>query len=179
MAEVRGIITENRVRAPAKAGALAPVDVTVPAGNTGQPPDKTAFFQALGVPTKISRGTIEIINDVNLIKSGTRVGTSEAALLNMLNISPFTYGLSVESVYADGSCFSPAILDIEDSMMIDNLMKGITTIACISLAIGYPTVAAVPHLLVNGYKNLLAIAIATDYSFPAAQEVRVLFLTGP
>lgn len=172
--EIRSVITENRVQAPAKAGALAPVDVVVPAGNTGQPPDKTSFFQALGVPTKISRGTIEIINDVPLIASGTRVGSSEAALLNMLNISPFTYGLTVVQVYEDGALFSPEILDVEESAMLETLMGGIKTIASISLALGYPTTPAVPHLLINGYKNLLAIAISSDYCFPAAEEVWIL-----
>ena len=36
-------------------------------------------------------------NEVNLIKAGERVGQSESTLLNMLNISPFTYGLVVEN----------------------------------------------------------------------------------
>jgi len=33
---------------------------------------------------------------VKLIKSGDKVGASEATLLNMLKISPFTYGLEIE-----------------------------------------------------------------------------------
>jgi len=169
---VRKVITENRVRAPAKAGALAPVDVTVPAGNTGQPPDKTSFFQALGVPTKISRGTIEIISDVSLIKAGTRVGSSEAALLNMLNISPFTYGLTIISVYDGGAVFSPSVLDVTEGEMLAQITKGITTIAAISMAIGYPSLPTVPHHVVNGYKNLLAIALATDFSFEAADKIK-------
>lgn len=47
--------------AAARAGAIAPCDVTVPAQNTGLGPEKTSFFQALGITTKISRGTIEIL----------------------------------------------------------------------------------------------------------------------
>lgn len=43
-------------------------------------------------------GTIEIVNDVNILKPGDKVGASEATLLNMLNISPFSYGLIVEQV---------------------------------------------------------------------------------
>jgi len=82
---VRELIVSNRVRAPARAGAVAPVDVYVPAGNTGMEPGKTSFFQALGVATKIARGTIEIVNEVHLVKTGTKVGPSEATLLNMLN----------------------------------------------------------------------------------------------
>ena len=50
-----------QVQAPARAGALAPVDVFVEAGNTGLGPEKTSFFQALHIATKISRGTIEIL----------------------------------------------------------------------------------------------------------------------
>ena len=58
---VRDTILANKVAAPAKAGALAPVDVFVPKGNTGLGPEKTSFFQALAIPTKIARGTIEIL----------------------------------------------------------------------------------------------------------------------
>jgi large subunit ribosomal protein LP0 len=50
-------------------------------------PGKTSFFQALGVPTKIARGTIEITTDLKLIEAGNKVGASEATLLNLLNIS--------------------------------------------------------------------------------------------
>ena len=70
---IKKLILSNRVAAPAKAGAIAPVDVVIPAGNTGMGPEKTSFFQALGVATKIARGTIEIISNVELIKAGTKV----------------------------------------------------------------------------------------------------------
>jgi large subunit ribosomal protein LP0 len=134
-------------------------------------PGKTSFFQALGITTKISRGTIEITSDVHLIKVGEKVGPSEAALLNMLNISPFTYGMSVTQVYDNGTLFSPEILDIEESTLIENLMTGIKNIAAISMAIKYPTVAAVPHQLVNGYKNLIAISLVSDYVIEGAKKV--------
>ena len=61
LADVRDLILANKVAAPAKAGALAPIDVFVPKGNTGLGPEKTSFFQALAIPTKIAKGTIEIL----------------------------------------------------------------------------------------------------------------------
>ncbi|KAI8590211.1 ribosomal protein P0 (A0) (L10E) [Geranomyces variabilis] len=169
---IRDKVVENRVAAPAKAGALAPVDVTIPGGNTGMEPGKTSFFQALGIPTKIAKGLIEIVNDVELIKKGTKVGASEATLLNMMNISPFTYGMTVEAVYDNGTIFTPEILDIDETHLIGNLMQGITTIAAVSMAIDYPTVAAVPHLLINGYKNVIAVALNSDYSFEAVDRIK-------
>lgn len=170
--DVRDKVVSNRVQAPAKAGALAPVDVSIPAGNTGMEPGKTSFFQALGIPTKIAKGTIEIVNDVPLIKAGNKVGASEATLLNMLNISPFTYGMTVQAVYDNGTIFTPEILDVTEDDLIANVVKGISTIAAVSMAVGYPTVAAVPHLLINGYKNLLALGLATEYSFEAVEKVK-------
>src|SRR5947208_13939817 len=107
MKDVKAKILANRVAAPARAGAIAPDDVSVPSGNTGMEPGKTSFFQALGIPTKIARGTTEIVSDVKVVTAGTRVGPSEATLLNMLNISPFTYGMTVVQIYDAGNTFSP------------------------------------------------------------------------
>uniref|UniRef100_A0A2K6EAH8 Large ribosomal subunit protein uL10 n=1 Tax=Macaca nemestrina TaxID=9545 RepID=A0A2K6EAH8_MACNE len=64
LTEVRDMLLANKVPAAARAGAIAPCEVTVPAQNTGLGPEKTSFFQALGITTKISRGTIEILSDV-------------------------------------------------------------------------------------------------------------------
>jgi len=178
LSTVREKIVSNRVRAPAKAGAVAPVDVFVPAGNTGMEPGKTSFFQALGIPTKIARGTIEITSDVHLVKAGSKVGPSEATLLNMLNISPFTYGLNVISVFDEGTVFDPAILDITSEHLLEQFSAGITEIACLSLALHRPTVPAVPHLLLNGYKDLVAISLASDYCIENVKELKEL-LTNP
>jgi large subunit ribosomal protein LP0 len=51
-------------------------------------------------------------------------------------------------------------------------MAGIQNVAAVSLAIGYPTLAAVPHMLVNGYKNVLAVALATDITFKQAEKAK-------
>ena len=162
---VRDTITSNVVAAPAKAGAVAPADVWIPAGNTGMEPGKTSFFQALGVPTKIARGTIEIVSDVKVVEKDGKVGPSEATLLNMLNISPFTYGLTVVQVYDKGQVFPATILDITDDELIGHFVSAINTIASISLAAGYPTLPSVGHSVVNHYKNALALSIATEYTF--------------
>jgi len=176
--EVRDKLLENKVAAPARAGAISPVDVIVPAQNTGLGPEKTSFFQALAIPTKISRGTIEIINDVKLLKPGDKVGASESTLLNMLKISPFTYGLEIEQVYDQGTVFSPEVLDITDDDIRNKFMEGVRNVASVCLQIGYPTVASVPHSIVNGFKNLLAIAAETEITFPEAEQMKA-FLADP
>lgn len=135
-------------------------------------PGKTSFFQALQVPTKIARGTIEITTDLKLVEAGTKVGPSEATLLNMLNISPFTYGMGIAQVYDQGQTFPAEILDIGEEQLLAVLAKAITTIATISLALNFPTLPSVMHSLVNSYKKVLAVAIETEYSWPEIEELK-------
>jgi len=172
LVDIRDLLLANKVKAPARAGAIAPLDVIVPAQNTGMGPEKTSFFQALSIPTKITKGTIEIIQDVPLISEGNKVGMSEATLLNMLNISPFTYGLVVQKVYEAGSVFDPEILDITDEDLKARFMQGVATVAAVSLSINYPTMASVPHSIVNGMKNLLSVAAVTDITFKEAEMIK-------
>jgi len=170
--EVRELIVKSTVKAPARPGAIAPCEVTIPPQNTGLGPEKTSFFQALQIPTKISKGTIEIINKVLLLNEGEKVGASEATLLNMLNISPFSYGLVIEKVYDSGSCFDPAILDIKDEDIREKFVEGVMNVAGVCLQIGYPTMVSVPHSILNGFKNLLAIAAVTDFTFKEAETMK-------
>ncbi|GAV46941.1 hypothetical protein ZYGR_0A05390 [Zygosaccharomyces rouxii] len=170
--DIKEVIVANKVAAPARAGAIAPGDIWVTAMNTGMEPGKTSFFQALGVPTKIARGTIEISSDVKVVEAGNRVGPSEAALLNLLNISPFTFGLVITQVYDDGQIFPASILDITDEELVGHFVSAVTTIASVSLAVGYPTLPSVGHSIINSYKDLLAVAVASKYIYPEIEELQ-------
>lgn len=126
----------------------------------------------LNIPTKINKGTVEIITPVELIKKGDKVGSSEAALLSKLGIRPFSYGLVVVNVYDNGSVFSPEVLDLTEDDLVVKFAVGVSMVASLSMAISYPTLAAAPHMFANAYKNVLAIALSTEYSFPQAEKVK-------
>ncbi|CAH9113152.1 unnamed protein product [Cuscuta europaea] len=170
--EVSEEVSKYKVGAPARVGLVAPIDVVVPPGNTGLDPSQTSFFQVLNIPTKINKGTVEIMTPVDLIKKGEKVGSSEAALLAKLGIRPFSYGLVVNSVYENGSVFNPEVLDLTEDDLIEKFALGVSMVTSLSLAISYPTLAAAPHILINGYKNVLSVAVETDYSFPMADKVK-------
>lgn len=169
---VRQKLLENRVGAPAKAGIVAPNDVIVPAGPTGMEPTQTSFLQALNIASKINRGQVEIISDVHLIKKGDKVGSSEASLLTKLNIRPFSYGLSLLHVYDNGSVYDPSVLDLTSEDILGKFRAGVNRIASLSLELGLPTLASLPHALSSAYKNVLAVAIGTEFSFPEAQKIK-------
>jgi len=172
LADVRDKLLANRKPAAAKAGAVAPCDVFVQPQATTLGPEKTSFFQALSIPTKITRGCIEILGATQMCTVGERVGASESTLLTMLNITPFSYGLEIKMVYDCGSLYHPNVLDITDSDIKAKFVEGASIVTMVSLAIGYPTKASVPHMIANAFRNLLAIAVETDYTFKEAAELK-------
>lgn len=171
--KVRDAIVSNRVQAGAKVGLTAQGDIMVPAGSTGMDPNKTSFFQALGISTKVVKGAIEIVSEVCIVKAGQKVGASQAALMQMLNLMPFHFGMTVLSIYDDGAIFDPSILDITDEVLVSRVQDTIKKIAALSLELRFPTVASAPHSLVNAYKRILGVALANDeISFPAVEKIR-------
>jgi len=179
LSEVRDVLSSNVRPAPAKVGAVAPKDVVVPKGPTGCDPGQTAFFQTLQIATKITRGQIEMTADTDLIKEGEKVTASQAALLQKLNIEPFTYGLVLKSVYDNGSLFDAKVLDITDDVLAEKFASAVSMVASMSLALGYPTQASVPHSIANAFKAVLAVTLGCDnYTFDKA-DVYKEYLADP
>lgn len=177
--KIRDFILANRVPAPARVGSIAPVDVSVPPGPTGCDPGQTSFFQVLQIPTKIVKGQIEITNMVSLIKKGDKVGSSEAALLSKLNIKPFSYGLKIDWIYDTGSRFTVDVLDIDDAQIVAKFSNALRAVAALSLQVGYPTQASLPHSIGNAFKSLVAVAVNLDnYTFKEAGPYKA-FLADP
>jgi len=172
LGEVEKKLLHHRVGAPAKAGIIAPNDVIVPKGPTGMEPTQTSFLQALNIASKINKGQVEIVSDVHLIKAGEKVGSSEATLLQKLSIKPFSYGLTLIHIYDNGAIYEPSVLKLTDADLLTKFKNGISNVASLSLSIGYPTLASLPHALSAAYKNVLSVAVETEYSFPAAEKIK-------
>ena len=179
LGEIRNILESNVRPAPAKVGALAPIDVVVPAGPTGCDPGQTAFFQTLQISTKITKGQIEMTNDTHLITAGEKVTASQAALLQKLSIEPFSYGLVLKSVYDNGSIFDAKVLDITDNVLAGMFSQALNVVASLSLVLGTPTQASVPHSIANAFKAVVAITIGCEtYTFEKA-DVYKQYLADP
>lgn len=178
MDEVRQILNDNKKAAAAKAGVLAPVDVTLPQGPTGLDPSSTNFFQALNIPTKIVKGAVELVSEIVVCKAGHNVSVSEAVLLGKMGVKPFEYGVKIQKVYDNGSMFDAKVLDITDDFVVGKFMDGVKNIAAISREIGIPTEASLPHMVSNGLKNLASLCAEIDYNFPEIEQLKE-FLADP
>jgi len=160
------------VPAAAKAGVVAPKDVWIPAGPSGLEPSQTSFFQALNIPTKIVKGSIDITSDFKICTKNEKVSLSAQALLAKLNIRPFEYGMSVRQVYQDGSVFDAAVLDITDDVLVGKFMNGVCNVAAFGREVGIPTEAGLPHMMCNAFKNIVAAVATIDFTFEEVQEIK-------
>jgi large subunit ribosomal protein LP0 len=163
--KVKTIIEENKVPAAAKAGGFAPADVFVPPGPTGMDPGQTAFFQSLGIATKIERGNIAITSEVHLLKVGDKITASHVMLLQKMNIMPFFYGIGVNKVYENGSVFDAAVLSLSKADLLGKFMSSVAKIAALSFETGYPTIASVPFQMRYAFKKCIALSMESGYSF--------------
>jgi len=171
LTDLRDEVAKSTVPANAKAGSMSPIDVVLPKQVTTLEPTKTSFFAALDIATKITKGCVEILNDVRLCEKSKKVGSSEAALLMMLDIRPFVYGLIVVNCF-DSSLFPPNYLDFRESDLFRAIGAGIGNVAAMSLALSYPSLPAFPHVITTAFKNLVAISIETGYNFKQAEKIK-------
>jgi large subunit ribosomal protein LP0 len=174
LAEVRKIVESNQVPAAAKTGVVAPVDVILPAGPTGLDPGQTAFFQAANIATKITKGSIELVNPITLIKKDQKVPATAVALLTKMGIRPFHFGINITSVYENGFIYKADVLDLTKEDLLRKFVSGVSYVACLSLGARYPTLASVVHSVARGYQKLAAIAIETTYVFDEIKETKAL-----
>ena len=83
----------------------------------------------------------------------------------------FLKSLDRLQVFENGALYSPKVLDIKDDELLASVSTALTRIAAASLELDYPTAVSAPHSIIKGFKNVLAVAVATDYDFPLAEKV--------
>lgn len=136
------------VTLPAKEGMVATEDIFIPAGISDLDPTITCFFGAMNVPTKITRGKIEILADVKVANKGDTITKSMEIFFGNLQLKPFSRVVTVEAVYERGYVCSYAAY-LRPRMMdpIQAFLNSVFRFAAISTALGVVNEATMPYLL--------------------------------
>ena len=71
-----------------------------------------------------------------------------------------------------GNFFDVQMLDIKEDQLLAAFAACSSRVAALSLAIGYPTVASLPHLISHTFRKLVALTLSTDYSFEEAKKFK-------
>jgi len=179
LAEVKAVLDSQKREAPAKIGSIAPISVTIPAGPTGLDPKQTSFFQALKIQTKIVKGQVEIVNPVVVINEDDKISAGQSALLDKLKIRPFEFKMHIKAFMDNAKRYDAKVLSITNDSIHTAFSAAAQMLTGLSLGSGYITSAAAPHLVLNAFKNLAAVSMASGYSFPQADKMKAAAAAGP
>ena len=155
------ILEDSKTSAPAKAGATAPDDIVVPAGDTGFPPGPQ-----IGVPAKIDKGKIVVSKDTVVVKAGEEVSKQVAAALTRMDIKPMEVGMDLKAVYEEGSIFKADVLAIDEEETIADIQTAFTKAFNLSVFSAFPTSQTISTIIstahTKAYNVAIEAAIPTD-----------------
>jgi len=126
----------------------------------------------LCISTKINKGQIEITKEVAVCTKNKKVGSSEVALLSKLNLKPFAYGMNVISCYDQGSILDKQAISISPNDILAKFAEGVRHVAALSLATGIPTELSIPHMIIDSFKNVSAIAQSINFTFKELENLQ-------
>jgi len=171
--KLRGLIESEIIEMQAKAGVLAPCNVSLPAGPTSLDAGKIDIFHKLNIPVKIAKGNIEIQKDFPIITKNEKVTEAAALMCRTLNLTPFKYTLEFTKVYLpSGQVIGEDIIAMSEDTILDAFKAGVMTLTGLSLGAGVPNQLSVPHMVSEAFKIFLALGLTTGYEFKELQNAK-------
>jgi len=70
--------------------------------------------------------------------------------------------MTLRFVYDDGSILTPEIFKMSPDDIVGKFRKATANLAALSLAVGDVNEVSVPHMILNGFKNIASISLETD-----------------
>jgi large subunit ribosomal protein L10 len=158
--ELYSLLKKNKGNAPAKTGMIAPLDLVVPAGDTGLPPGPAlSDLKAAGLKVKMASGSIEVTEDTVVCKKGEIVSEKVASVLSKLNIKPIKVGLNLNVVYENGELFKEDVLNIDEDKVFNDFVSARQNSFNLALNISYFTSETIPLLLAKAVFNSMNLAL--------------------
>ncbi|MFX1315915.1 MAG: 50S ribosomal protein L10 [Promethearchaeota archaeon] len=124
--ELKNIFNENEYWVPAKPNEITPVDIWVPAGDTGLPTGQviSELNMTLRLPTRIQNDTIWIREDTRTHEAGDLVDVKQAAVLKKLGITPIESLIKIHFAWSEGEIIPEDILYIDIGQFKQDLIRG-------------------------------------------------------
>jgi len=117
-------LQKAKSKAPAKAGQIAPNDITINAGPTPFAPGPIIGELAqIGLKTGVESNKVVVKEDKVVVKKGDSISQEIASILLRLNIKPMEIGLNLLAVLEKGEIIVKEILTVSEEEYLENLQK--------------------------------------------------------
>ncbi|RAP49746.1 MAG: 50S ribosomal protein L10 [Methanosphaera sp. SHI613] len=154
------ILEDSKTEAPAKAGAIAPADIVVPAGDTSFPPGPIlGELQQAGIPAKIDKGSIVVQEDAVVVEEGEPVPKNVADVLTKLEIYPMEVGIDLLAVYEDNTIYTADVLKIDEEETKANIASAYQSAINLSVFAGIINSESAPLLIQKAARDAMNLAV--------------------
>jgi len=165
------ILVQNKSKAPAKAGQVAPSDIIVLAGPTPFAPGPViGELGAIGIKTKVEGGKIAVSEDTVVVKEGEVIKPNVAGLLTRLGIEPMEIGLDLTAAYEKGIIYKSDILAIDEKAFMEKLNNAATWAFNLAVEAGYFTKDTIELLVPKAFNEAKALALEANIMADAVAE---------
>ncbi|MFH0906607.1 MAG: 50S ribosomal protein L10 [archaeon] len=151
-------IKKSKARSKAKVGMISPIDIIVPAGDTGLPPGPAlADLKKVGLKVMVKGPTIQITDDCVICKEGSKISSDVVSILSKLGIKPVELILNVVAAKEDNLLYLKDVLDVDSDEILAMLIKAINSSINLGVEIGYASNLTIEPLIRKAYLQGAAI----------------------
>ena len=155
------LLERGKVTTTAKSGDIAAMDVTIPAGSTGQPPGPIiSQLNAVGLPTRIESGSVWVSKDTLVVRKGEVIPERLAAVLSKLGVKAVEAGLSMNAVLDEGLIIGGDLLKVDVEATRKSIEQNHQDAFALSLTIAYPTTENIDALLQTAHQEAFVLALS-------------------
>ena len=149
--------------APVKAGQIAPQDVVVPKGVTPVPAPMIAEIKAAGIPSKVSKGFVEVTEDYTAVEAGEIVTPNVASAMAKLDVKPIEIMVQINAAWNEGLVFFRDVLDVSMEKVMEDVRTAAAQALNLAVSITYPNKTSVKILFARAAVNAKNLSINTGY----------------
>jgi large subunit ribosomal protein L10 len=170
--KLNGLLEKGKQPMPIKAGARAPKDIVVEAGETSfSPGPMVGKLQAAGIPAAIKGGKVVINQKITLAKEGEVVAAKTADILKTMEIFPRNVGLELRAAYEGGLIFRVKDLSINVEAQISELSAASAKAFGFAVEIGYATPKTIGPMLQKAQTRARALVLEAGLPVPGMMEM--------
>ena len=170
--KLNSLLQKSKKPMPIKAGARAPKDIVIEAGETSfSPGPMVGKLQAAGIPAAIKSGKVVINQKVTLAKEGEVVPAKTADILKTMEIFPRNVGLELRAAYENGLIFRSKDLAIDVEAQVSQLSIASAKAFSFAVEIGYATPSTIEPMLQKAQTRARALVLETGMPVPGMMEM--------
>lgn len=170
--QLYALLEKGKRPMPIRAGARAPKDIVIEAGETSfSPGPMVGKLQAAGIPAAIKGGKVVISNQVKLVKEGEVVSAKVADILKAMEIFPRTVGLTLRAAFEGGLIFKSQDLTLD----IEGLLSQFGTASAVAMGfavkVGYATPETITPILQLASAKARSLVAEAGIPVPGMMEL--------